>query len=191
MITLEEFTACGAHQEGHFLLSSGLHSSDYMQCALYLAKTARAERAGLQLAVASACEGMVADLVVGPAMGGLLIGHEVARALDLPFMFTERVDGEMKLRRGFGLLQGQKILIVEDVVTTGKSSREVARLLEAFGGKVVGVVSIVNRSGKSNPFEPLPYAALMNLEFPTWKPEECPLCATGVEIAKPGSRPIS
>jgi len=190
MISLEEFTACGAHRKGHFLLSSGLHSADYMQCALYLAKTARAERAGLQLAVASACAGIQADLVVGPAMGGLIIGHEVARALDLPFIFSERQEGEMKLRRGFGVAPGQKILIVEDVVTTGKSSLEVARLLESLGARIVGVVSIINRSGKENPFDPMPYAALVTVEFPAWKAEDCPLCASGVEITKPGSRPI-
>lgn len=191
MITLDEFTACGAHQQGHFQLSSGLHSADYMQCALYLARTQRAERAGLQLAMSSASSGIVADLVVGPAMGGLLIGHEVARALNLPFIFSERVDGEMKLRRGFGVAPGQKILIVEDVVTTGKSTREVAELLRFLGGRVVGVASIVNRSGNSNPFQPLPYASLISVDFQTWKPEECPLCASGVKIAKPGSRPMN
>lgn len=191
MITLDEFTACGAHQQGHFQLSSGLHSADYMQCALYLARTERAERAGLQLAMTSASSGIVADLVVGPAMGGLLIGHEVARALDLPFIFSERVEGKMKLRRGFGLAPGQKILIVEDVVTTGKSTREVAELLRSLGGRVVGVASIVNRSGNSNPFQPLPYVSLISVDFQTWKPEECPLCASGVQIAKPGSRPMN
>jgi len=190
MIRLEEFTACGAHQKGHFMLSSGLHSGDYMQCALYLAHPYRAERAGLQLAVATACEGIVPELVVGPAMGGLIIGHEVARALDLPFAFTERVDGDMKLRRGFGIGDGQRILIIEDVVTTGKSTRETAELLENLGGKIVGVGSLINRSDKENPFEPLPYAALLRVDFPAWPHTECPLCREGLGTTRPGSRPL-
>ncbi len=187
---LEDFTACGAHQEGHFLLSSGLHSGDYMQCALYLAHPRRAETAGSLLASALTGSGLVPDVVVGPAMGGLIIGHEVARALDRPFIFTERVDGRMTLRRGFGLSEGQTIVIIEDVVTTGKSTREVMEVLHLHGGRVIGVASIINRTKKPLPFDHTPYHALLAVDFPTWRPEDCPRCAEGTPIAKPGSRPV-
>lgn len=187
---LEDFTACGAHQEGHFLLSSGLHSGDYMQCALFLAQPRRAETAGKLLAAALERAGLVPDIVVGPAMGGLIIGHEVARALDRPFIFTERVDGRMTLRRGFGLAEGQTVVIIEDVVTTGKSTREVMEVLHQHGGRVIGVASIVNRTGTATPFDDTPYHALLEADFPTWQPEDCPRCAAGIPIAKPGSRPV-
>ncbi len=188
---LKDFTACGAHQQGHFLLSSGLHSGDYMQCALYLAQPRRAETAGSLLASALEGLGLVPDVVVGPAMGGLIIGHEVARALDCPFIFTERVDGRMTLRRGFGLAEGQAVVIVEDVVTTGKSTREVMTVLKENGGRVIGVASIVNRTGSPTPFDNTPYHALLTANFPTWQPEDCPRCAEGTAIAKPGSRPVA
>lgn len=189
-LQLEDFTACGAHQTGHFLLSSGLHSGDYMQCALYLAHPRRAETAGSLLASALEHTSLVPDVVVGPAMGGLIIGHEVARALDRPFIFTERVDGKMLLRRGFGLAEGQTVVIIEDVVTTGKSTREVMTVLENHGGRVIGVASMVNRTGSSTPFDKTPYHALLAADFPTWQPEDCPRCAEGTPIAKPGSRPV-
>jgi len=189
-LSLDDFTACGSHQHGHFLLSSGLHSGDYLQCALYLAEPSRAASAGTLLA--AAISGAVAeiDLVVSPAMGGLIIGHETARALGLPFLFTERADGEMVLRRGFAVAPGQRIVVVEDVVTTGKSTREVIKILEADGAVVVGLASLVNRSGNPNPFEPKPYRALLEASFPTWSADDCPLCAEGVPTNKPGSRPI-
>lgn len=189
-LLLKDFTACGAHQMGHFLLSSGLHSADYMQCALYLAHPRRAETAGNLLASALEGSGLVPDVVVGPAMGGLIIGHEVARALDRPFIFTERLDGRMMLRRGFGLAEGQTVVIIEDVVTTGKSSREVMDVLHEYGGRVIGIGSIVNRTGESAPFDDTPYHALLAVDFPTWQPEDCPRCAEGVPVAKPGSRPV-
>jgi orotate phosphoribosyltransferase len=189
-LSLDDFTACGSHQHGHFLLSSGLHSGDYLQCALYLAEPSCAAHAGALLA--AAVSGAVAeiDLVVSPAMGGLIIGHETARALGLPFLFTERADGEMVLRRGFAVAPGQRIVIVEDVVTTGKSTREVIKILEADGAMVVGLASMVNRSGNPNPFDPKPYRALLEASFPTWSADECPLCAEGMPTNKPGSRPI-
>lgn len=187
-ITLADLTACGSHQQGHFLLSSGLHSGDYLQCALFLAAPRRAARAGGLLARDMVADGVAADLVVSPAMGGLIIGHETARALDLPFLFTERVDGEMTLRRGFAVAPGQRVVIVEDVVTTGTSTREVISLLEAGGAEVVALASLVNRSGAANPFAPAPYRALLDVCFATWTPDDCPLCADGVPIAKPGSR---
>ena len=122
---LDELTACGAHQKGHFLLSSGLHSGDYLQCALFLAHPRRAARAGGLLADAITDAGLDPHIVIAPAMGGLIIGHETARALDLPFLFTERSDGTMVLRRGFGVAPGQRVVVIEDVVTTGRSTREV------------------------------------------------------------------
>jgi orotate phosphoribosyltransferase len=189
--SLDEFTACGSHQRGHFLLSSGLHSGDYLQCALYLAEPQRAARAGGLLADAVSETVPEIDLVVSPAMGGLIIGHETARALRLPFLFTERVEGEMVLRRGFATAPGQRVVIVEDVVTTGTSTREVIEALEADGAEVVGLASLVNRSGSANPFEPRPYRTLLEVSFPTWTAADCPLCADGVPIAKPGSRHIT
>lgn len=191
LLTIDEFTNCGSHQQGHFMLSSGLHSGDYLQCALYLAEPRRAARAGGMLADALRRAVPEIDLVVSPAMGGLIIGHEVARALELPSLFTERADGEMVLRRGFAVAPGQRVVIIEDVVTTGKSTREVIAILEADGAEVVGLGSLVNRSGVANPFEPRPYRALLEASFPTWTADECPLCADDVPIAKPGSRFIA
>ena len=191
VLTLEELTACGAHQRGHFLLSSGLHSGDYLQCALYLAQPRRAARVGQLLATAIRDAGLEPEIIIAPAMGGLIIGHETARALDVPFIFTERAEGEMVLRRGFGFDRSQRMVVVEDVVTTGRSTREVISILEDLGGDVIGVASVVNRSGIAQPFSPLASRALLEADFPTWAAEECPLCRDDVPIAKPGSRPVS
>ena len=187
-ITLEDMTAAGALLEGHFKLSSGRHSSRYLQCALYLADPARAEAAGRQLA--ARLENAGAQLVVAPALGGVIIGHEVARALeDVPFYFTERSDGEMALRRGFEVQPGCRVLVVEDVVTTGGSTREVMEVVTRRGGVIVAAGAIVNRSGAENPFAPLPFTALLTVDVPNWAPDACPLCASGVPLTKPGSRP--
>jgi len=186
-ITLADMTAAGAYLEGHFKLSSGLHSARYLQCALYLADPGRAEAAGRQLA--ARLKGVCPQLVVAPALGGVIIGHEVARALDVPFFFTERVDGVMQLRRGFAIEKGTRALVVEDVVTTGGSTREVMEAVRGQGGVVVGVGAMANRSGQDNPFAPLPFAALLAVDIPTWQPDACPLCADGVPVTKPGSRP--
>jgi orotate phosphoribosyltransferase len=190
-LTLADFTECGAHQRGHFLLSSGLHSADYLQCALYLARPDRAARAGAMLAEHLRKMSVEPNLVVGPAMGGLIIGHEVARSLGLPYLFTEREDGRMTLRRGFAVAPGHRVAIIEDVVTTGTSTREVIEILTAAGAEVVAVASLVNRSGKDNPLDPFPYQALLEVSFPTWRSDVCPLCAAGTPIAKPGSRPVT
>ncbi len=190
-LTLDELTACGAHQKGHFLLSSGLHSGDYLQCALYLAHPRRAARAGGQLADAVSGAQLDPEIIIAPAMGGLIIGHETARALDLPFLFTERSEGTMVLRRGFGVAPGQRVVVIEDVVTTGRSTREVIEILEGLGAAVIGVASMINRSGDNQPFAPLPSRSLLDVDFPTWTADECPLCRDGVPIAKPGSRPIT
>jgi orotate phosphoribosyltransferase len=190
-LTLDELTECGAHQKGHFLLSSGLHSGDYLQCALYLAHPRRAARAGQLLADSIKDAGLEPQIIIAPAMGGLIIGHESARALDLPFIFTERDEGEMVLKRGFGIAPGQPAVVVEDVVTTGRSTREVISILEGLGAYVIGVASMINRSATSQPFSPLPSRALLEVDFPTWTADDCPLCRDNVPIAKPGSRPIS
>jgi len=190
-LTLEQMTAVGAHRKGHFRLSSGLHSGDYLQCALYLADPVRAGRAGALIAEGIRAMGLEPDLIVSPALGGVIIGHEAARALGRPFLFTERQDGVMTLRRGFALAPGQSVVIVEDVVTTGKSTREVVRVLEGAGARVLAMASMVNRSGKPNPFAPLPYHALLTVDFPVWDPESCPLCAQGAPLEKPGSRPLA
>ena len=190
-LTLEELTQCGAHQQGHFLLSSGLHSGHYLQCALYLAHPRRAARAGQLLADSIRDAGLEPQIIIAPAMGGLIIGHEIARALELPFMFTERDEGEMVLKRGFGIAPGQTAVVVEDVVTTGRSTREVISILEGLGADVLGVASIINRSGSSEPFSPLPSRALLDVDFPTWPADDCALCRDDIPVAKPGSRPVS
>ena len=174
----------GALLKGHFLLSSGLHSDRYLQCALVLAHPARAEEFGRALA------GMIPakpDLVVSPAMGGLIIGHEVARALGVRHCFTERVDGTATLRRGFALKPGERALVVEDVVTTGKSTKEVFDLIRAAGAVVSGACSIVDRSeGKAS--LDAPYAALWTVAVPAWTADACPACGAGTPVVKPGSR---
>jgi len=190
-VSLGDLTSCGAHRRGHFLLSSGLHSGDYLQCALYLAVPSRAERAGRSLGERLTAAGWAPDMVVAPAMGGLIIGHEVARALDRPFLFTERVDQRMTLRRGFALSAGQRVVIVEDVVTTGRSTREVVDVVESAGATVVAVAALVNRSGGADPFAPIPFVWLVDATFATWPPSDCPLCAEGRPVDRPGSRPIT
>jgi orotate phosphoribosyltransferase len=191
-LTLDDLSASGSHRTGHFRLSSGLHSSDYLQMALHLAAPRRARHAGRTLADAIRSAMEMPDLVVAPAIGGLIIGHETASALDLPFLFAERdQDGAMALRRGFAIDRGQCVVVVEDVITTGGSVREAIAAIERDGGRPVGVGSLVNRSGTANPFAPLPFAALVDVAFPTWQPHECPLCRDGVPIEKPGSRPIT
>lgn len=182
---------CGAYQSGHFELSSGRHSPGYVQCALLLQDPARARRVGRGLARLLAS--LRPETVVSPALGGVVIGHEVAAALGVPFRFTERKDGEMTLRRGFGFREGERAVIVEDVVTTGKSTREAAAVAEAAGAKVLAVGSIVDRTGRSNgsgpePFD-VPFFCLLALDLPTWAAEECPLCREGGTAVKPGSRP--
>ncbi|MDE2491785.1 MAG: orotate phosphoribosyltransferase [Elusimicrobia bacterium] len=180
----ELFTRHGALLKGHFLLSSGLHSDRYLQSALVLADPAAAEALGRALAAKIPAK---PDLVVSPAMGGLIIGQEVARALGVKHYFTERTDGTMALRRGFQIHPGQKILVVEDVVTTGKSTKEVFSVLRASGAEVSSACSIVDRSeGRAD--LGVPYAALWTVSVPVWTPDACPPCRAGVPVVKPGSR---
>ncbi|HEY0140352.1 MAG TPA: orotate phosphoribosyltransferase [Thermoanaerobaculia bacterium] len=178
-------TETGALLTGHFRLSSGLHSPNYVQCALLLEHPRHARAIGE--ALGERIRSMNADRIVAPALGGVVIGYTVADALHLPFVFTERKDGAMQLRRGFKLREGEKVVIVEDVVTTGKSTRETAEAVAQHGGVVTGFASILNRSGKANPFDQ-PYEALLALGLDTYEEAACPLCKEGVELYAPGSR---
>lgn len=176
----------GALLQGHFRLSSGLHSPNYVQCALLLEHPRDAKAIGQGLA--AKLLPLHPDKVVAPALGGVVIGYTVAEALGVPSIFTERKDGAMTLRRGFRIKEGERIVIVEDVVTTGKSTRETAAVIEQHGGEVVGFGSILNRSGKPNPFDPKPYEALLALGLETHEEAACPLCRDGVALDAPGSR---
>jgi orotate phosphoribosyltransferase len=180
---LDIFRSTGAYLSGHFRLTSGLHSPEYLQCARVLQYPEHAERLGRELAAKL----QKAPLVVSPAMGGLIIGHEVARAMGARFLFTERVDGNMTLRRGFAVEPGETAVIVEDVITTGGSTREVAELLHAAGVRVAGAGSIIDRSGGQADVG-VPRVALATLEVTTYDPAKCPLCQQGVPVVKPGSR---
>jgi orotate phosphoribosyltransferase len=174
----------GALLKGHFLLSSGLHSDRYLQCALVLAQPSAAEQFGKALA---ALVPKKPSLVVSPAMGGLIIGQEVARALGVRHYFTERVEGTVQLRRGFGLKPGETVVVVEDVVTTGKSTKEVFALIRAAGAEPVGALSVIDRSeGKAG--LGVPHAALWTVAVPAWDPAACPACKQGIPYIKPGSR---
>jgi orotate phosphoribosyltransferase len=176
--------ASGAFLQGHFLLSSGLHSPNYVQCALALKNPAWAGKMGA--ALAEGWQGPRPDLVLSPAMGGLIIGHEVARAFGVDFLFTERENNLMTLRRGFSLPKGAKLVIVEDVFTTGKSTLETASVVTALGGEVLGAMSVINRMGeKTLPFQSL---SLLKLGLTAYQPESCPLCSAGTQPVKPGSR---
>jgi orotate phosphoribosyltransferase len=175
----------GALLSGHFRLSSGLHSPNYVQCALLLEQPRNANAIGA--ALAEKLRPLPVAKVVAPALGGVIIGYTVAQALDLPSIFTERKEGAMTLRRGFRITPGEAVVIVEDVVTTGKSTRETAEVIAQHGGVVAGFASILNRSGKANPFD-APYESLMSLALETHAEGDCPLCASGVALDAPGSR---
>jgi orotate phosphoribosyltransferase len=183
---LEEFRKTGAYLTGHFRLTSGLHSNQYMQCALVLQHPSIAEKFGRELA--SHFED--ADIVVSPAVGGLIIGHEVARELGARFLFTERdpATSKMVLRRGFTVKPGETAIVIEDVVTTGGSTRDVIETLEAAGVKVLGAGVIIDRSGGKADLG-VPQVALATIEVTAWPEDFCPLCKDGVPVVKPGSRP--
>jgi orotate phosphoribosyltransferase len=185
LISLQDFIDTGALLTGHFRLSSGLHSDKYLQCARLLMWPKRAEAAGRELA--SKLSEFGAAAIVSPALGGVIIGQETARALDVPAMFVERKDGAFALRRGFSLSPGQKVAVIEDVFTTGKSTREAMAAAEAAGGRVVAVGSIVDRGLPPNAF-PVPARSLLSLSVPSWPEAECPLCAKGITVESPGSR---
>ncbi len=183
---LDLFRNTGAYLKGHFRLTSGLHSPEYLQCALVLQHPQHAETCGRALAAAL---NVKPDVVVSPAMGGLIIGHEVARAFGVRHIFTERdADRKMVLRRGFSVQPGEKAVVIEDVITTGGSSKEVVDLLRAAGVEVLAAGSVIDRSGGRADLG-VPRAALATLEVQTYDPAQCPLCAQGLPVVKPGSRP--
>ena len=186
-ILLQMLEESGALRRGHFLLSSGLHSSAYVQCALLLEDPVRARKVGQDLA--ELLRQFHPDSVLSPALGGVIIGHEVAAGLGVPFRFTERKGEEMGLRRGFNLRQGERVVIVEDVVTTGRSTLETASLATARGARVVAIGAIIDRTAGRDPFD-VPFRALLQLDLPSYGPAECPACRSGALPAeKPGSRP--
>jgi orotate phosphoribosyltransferase len=175
----------GALLEGHFLLTSGLHSGAYVQCAKVLQYPRHAEALGRW--IAERFSDTTVDTVISPAVGGIVIGQEVARALGSRALFGERQQGVMTLRRGFALSPGERVLVVEDVTTTGGSVREIIHLAQACQGVVVGVGTILDRSGGQIDFA-LPQHALATLSIPNYSPEACPLCQQGSQPEKPGSR---
>ena len=185
---LDEFRAAGALLEGHFILSSGLHSPRYLQCARVLMDPALAERLAQALAAKLPAEVRDAiDVVVSPAMGGIIIGHEMGRALGKPALFVERPQGTFELRRGFRLDPGQRVLLVEDVVTTGLSSREAIAAIEQTGGKVIGAASLVDRSGGAADFG-VPFTSLIRIDVPTYTADALPADLAAIPAVKPGSR---
>jgi orotate phosphoribosyltransferase len=188
---LDLFRATGAYLAGHFRLTSGLHSAEYLQCALVLQHPRHAEELGRRLASAieTLTRGEPIHVVASPAIGGLIIGHEVARALHARFIFGERDSaGKMTLRRGFEVTAGENAVVVEDVITTGGSTREVIQTLSAHGARVLAAGSIIDRSGGKVDLG-IPRAALETLTVVAHAPESCPLCAQGIPVEKPGSRP--
>jgi orotate phosphoribosyltransferase len=186
---VERFRRTGALLEGHFVLTSGLHSPQYLQCALVLQHPSEAEAFGR--AIAGQFGAREVETVVAPAIGGIIIGWEVARALGVRSIWTEREEGKMTLRRGFGVRPGERVLVVEDVITTGGSTRETCDALRAAGALVVGGASIIDRSGGRSDVG-VPRIALATLEVPAVSPADCPLCAQGIPAVKPGSRkPVS
>jgi orotate phosphoribosyltransferase len=182
---LELFHKSGALLEGHFRLSSGLHSNQYLQCALVLQYPEFAEALGQ--ALARRTRHLQPTAVLSPALGGIVIGQEVGRALGIRAIFAEREDGALTLRRGFALAPSDRVLVVEDVITTGGSTRDTAAVAESIGAHVVGVAAIVDRGSDPASLN-LPLQSLVKLEVPTYAPESCPLCAQGLAIVKPGSR---
>jgi len=182
---LDRFRRVGALLEGHFRLTSGLHSPGYLQCALVLQHPAEAEACGV--AIADRVRSLGAGVVLSPALGGIVIGQEVGRALGVRAIFAERQDGRLTLRRGFSLEPGDKVLVVEDVVTTGGSTQETIDVARAAGATVVGAAAIIDRSGGKQRID-VPFHALATVALPTYEAQACPMCAEGKPVVKPGSR---
>jgi orotate phosphoribosyltransferase len=185
MDILEKFKKTHALLDGHFILSSGLHSSQYLQCALALQDPNDAGLYGSKIAAHFVNDQIAA--VASPAIGGLVIGFATAQALGVRFIWTERESGAMKMRRGFSVKKGERVLVVEDVITTGGSTRECIDALENQGAKVVAAASIIDRSNGTADVG-VPRISLVSLDVPSYTPEDCPLCAAGIEAVKPGSR---
>ncbi len=185
---LEILYRVGALLEGHFLLSSGKHSSKYVQCAKIFEFPEYGDQVGRLIAEKIAHH--KPQVVIGPALGGVILAYAVARSLDARAMFTEREDGIMKLRRDFHIASGEKVAIVEDVTTTGKSVLEVAQVVKELGGQICCIASIIDRSTQALPFD-VPFYSLLKLELPIYEPENCPLCEQKIPLVKPGSRTSS
>ena len=186
---MRRFEETGAYLKGHFRLTSGLHSPEFLQCAKVLQHPAIAEEFGNRLAEELKKLAGTIQVVVAPAMGGLIIGHEVARAFGVRFIFTERdAEAKMTLRRGFVLEPDERAVLIEDVITTGGSSVEVIELVKSLGALVVAAGSIIDRSGGKADLG-VPRVALATLMATTYQPDSCPLCAQGLPVVKPGSRP--
>ena len=184
---LDRFRRARALLEGHFRLTSGLHSPGYLQCALVLQHPREAEALGL--AIADRVRGLDVQTVLSPALGGIVIGQEVGRALGVRAIFAERQDGRLTLRRGFALDPGERVLVVEDVVTTGGSTRETIDLARESGAVVVGAAAIIDRSGGQQKID-VPFHVLAEVSLPTYDPASCPLCLAGQPVVKPGSRTV-
>jgi len=182
---LRLFRDSGALLEGHFRLSSGLHSAGYLQCALVLQHPRHAEALGR--ALSGLLRPLDPTVVLSPALGGLIIGHEVGRGLGVRAIFAERQDGAMTLRRGFRLDPADRVVVVEDVVTTGGSTKETMAVARAAGARVVGAGAVIDRSGGATDLD-VPFQALAAIALATHEPEECPMCAAGQPVVKPGSR---
>ncbi|MBN2823858.1 MAG: orotate phosphoribosyltransferase [Campylobacterales bacterium] len=190
----------GALLDGHFILSSGNHSSRYLQSAKVLENTAVAEKLAIALAKLITKAGIDADTICAPALGGVLAGYELARALEIRSIFVERKEGEMQLRRGFEVKEGEKFIICEDIITTGGSAMEALKVIESLGGEVVAFASLANRGfckrvgsegeakAECKLKEGIPFFALEDFEFEMYTPDECPMCKAGSEAIKPGSR---
>lgn len=185
---LDLFRRSSALLEGHFRLSSGLHSPGYLQCALVLQHPE--EAAALGAAIAERVAALRPTVVLSPALGGVIIGHEVARALGVRATFAERENAVLTLRRGFALSGAERVVVVEDVITTGGSTKETMAVARAAGAEVLAATAIINRSGGHTALD-VPLHALVDLSLPTYAPEVCPLCRQGVPLTKPGSRPTA
>lgn len=185
--TIEIFIKANALLTGHFRLTSGRHSAQYMQCAQVLQYPQYASV--LCDALAEKFSGTQVDLVIGPAMGGIVVAYEVGRALGVKAIFTEREQGAMALRRGFAINPGEKVLVVEDVVTTGGSVKEVIEVVRERGGQVVGVGVLVDRSGGKVDFG-VQTESILQMQIESYDPEDCPLCKQGLPVVKPGSRQV-
>ena len=186
---LQIFKDAGALLQGHFLLSSGLHSGQYLQCARVLENPQTSEK--LCRALAENFRGRSISAVIGPAVGGIVVAYELARALGARALFAERESAKMCLRRGFSVSANDKVLIAEDVVTTGGSVKEVIEVLKTCGAKIVGVAALINRSGSKKPFGKISFKCLKKINIKTYRPQNCPLCKEGLALVKPGSRDSS
>jgi len=184
-MVIEHLKQSEALLEGHFLLSSGRHSSRYCQCAKLLQYPDKAAK--VLAVVVEKLKDTPVDIVVGPAMGGIIVAYELGRQLGVPAIFTEREDGKMVLRRGFEIQSGQRVLITEDVVTTGKSSLETIEVLKQHGAEIAGIACIANRSTGDIGY---PIFDAIKLDIESWEAENCPLCKEGIPCVKPGSRKI-